>query len=878
MSTRTPWRLAAGILVISLATVGCKASKKADAKKDAEKAPAAKAEAKSGDAAAPAAKAPGEMSGADQATLDDLAKDRTRRDEMRRFLVQKYSEMGDELYSVGEWEKARLRYSEVLELDAGNAHAARRLEEIGAHLNESGSTAADTFDNLRGERMVKIEQAKLEVANLVESGRMAEGHGDFDEAIGEYEKALVIVDVQPYQVDFTPDGDALRGMIANARARKTKAEQARRQKEFKAARDLKLAEAARSKRQKRATIVSLFRDANQAMEEERYGTAQNLAEQILDIDPTNDQASRLRNLAVRSSEAQYEESIRKSLKEEWKNVFEELQRQVIPQNTAVTFPKTWDIKEGRASAPQFSTKSAFAPDPQAGAINAKLESVRTPLNIGDDQTSIQDLLSHLSDLTGVNIVMDGAALEGKSDEDLLLQPLQLNNPISVREILDLVTTQRGLGWKVANGVVMVTTPEAVMGMPILDLYDVKDITAGIIDFPADDINLQPSGGGGFALPLDDDTEPRPTFEGDAIKDLISDNIDADVWGENGANVEYREPGTLVVKAPASTHAKIRKLLEDLRSTGGMQVSIETRFVTVSDNFLQDIGVDLRGLGDDSLGAGVSGKGTNATFDDLLAGNAAAPAGLGTGNDAGVFYNFIHGSQDLRGRVENLYDVALGKPGVLLPTGGTSVQAVYLDDTQVEAILRAVEKSERSTQVIAPKVTAYNNQRSNVQVLNQVSYIADFDVEIAQLAQIGDPIIQQLQDGVILDIHPVISADKRYITMELRPTVAILQRPIQTFQTTLGNGPPVSIQLPEIRIQRVRTTVTMPDGGTLMLGGLRFYEEQRLDSTVPWLDKIPVLNFFWRRQGTFIERRNLLILLKATIIRLEEHEPRMGRRG
>ena len=252
--------------------------------------------------------------------------------------------------------------------------------------------------------------------------------------------------------------------------------------------------------------------------------------------------------------------------------------------------------------------------------------------------------------------------------------------------------------------------------------------------------------------------------------------------------------------------------------------------------------------------------------------------MGTGLDAGVFYNFGHGSQDLRGRVENLYDQALGKTGILTPTGGTTIQATWLDDTQIEAILRAVQKSERATTVIAPRITAYNSQRANVQVLNQVSYISDYDVEIAQLSQIGDPIIQQLRDGIILDIRPVISADRRFITMELRPTVALLQRPIATFQTTLGNGPPVSIQLPEIRIQRVRTTVTVPDGGTLLLGGLNFYEEQKMDTSVPFLSDIPILSFFVSRRGTFVEKRNLFILLKATIIRLEEHEPNMGRRG
>src|SRR6185503_3037851 len=127
-------------------------------------------------------------------------------------------------------------------------------------------------------------------------------------------------------------------------------------------------------------------------------------------------------------------------------------------------------------------------------------------------------------------------------------------------------------------------------------------------------------------------------------------------------------------------------------------------------------------------------------------------------------------------------------------------------------------------VNAPKLTAYNGQRANVTVLNQVSYISDFDVEIAQASQIGDPIVQTLRDGVILDLRPVVSADRRFITMELRPTVAVLSRPIAMFQTTLGNGAPVTIELPELSVQRIRSTVTMPDGGTLLLGGLKFFEE------------------------------------------------------
>jgi len=303
---------------------------------------------------------------------------------------------------------------------------------------------------------------------------------------------------------------------------------------------------------------------------------------------------------------------------------------------------------------------------------------------------------------------------------------------------------------------------------------------------------------------------------------------------------------------------------------------------VQDNFLEEVGVDLRGLGDNTGGLGIRGKGglrgtagvtTPVTFDDVFFGSVGNPTGsnlgntggttsIGTGNDTGIYYQIQGRGDDIRARFQNLYDVTLGKAGVLTTAGGLTFQGTMIDDTQLEVILRAVQKSDRSTVVTAPRLTAYNGQRANVQVLNQQSYISDFDVEIAQASQIGDPIVQTLRDGVILDLRPVVSADRRYITMELRPTVAILTRPIATFQTTLANGPPVTIQLPELAVSRVRTTVTMPDGGTLLLGGLKYFQEQRLDATVAALRQDPARQLLFSRKGTYLEKRNVLVLIRA----------------
>jgi len=300
--------------------------------------------------------------------------------------------------------------------------------------------------------------------------------------------------------------------------------------------------------------------------------------------------------------------------------------------------------------------------------------------------------------------------------------------------------------------VQIGTEAEALGEMVLDLYDVKDLTVPIKSFPGQDINLTPSGGFGFGLFEEEEIEPVKAFEGDALADLIRDTLDKEVWDEGG-DVAFREGGILLVRAPRETHAKVTNLLDGLRATGGLTVNLETRFLTVEDNFLQDIGVDIRNLGDQSGGLGVAGKGDTIRFDDVLTGTPNAPAGIGTNNLAGVFYN-MHSDGDLRGRVENLLDVALGATGLMSNSGGASIQATYLDDAQLEVVLRAVEKSRRATIAVAPSLTVANHERANVTVLNQVSYIQDFDVEIAQASQIGDPIVQTLRDGVILDVTPM----------------------------------------------------------------------------------------------------------------------------
>jgi type II secretory pathway component GspD/PulD (secretin) len=93
----------------------------------------------------------------------------------------------------------------------------------------------------------------------------------------------------------------------------------------------------------------------------------------------------------------------------------------------------------------------------------------------------------------------------------------------------------------------------------------------------------------------------------------------------------------------------------------------------------------------------------------------------------------------------------------------------------------------------------------------------------------------------------------------------------------GTGAPISgqIQLPNFSLTTVSTTVTVPDGGTVLLGGVKRLNEERLEFGVPVLSKIPMLNRLFRNIGIGRQTSSLMMMVTPRIIILEEEEERLG---
>jgi type II secretory pathway component GspD/PulD (secretin) len=128
------------------------------------------------------------------------------------------------------------------------------------------------------------------------------------------------------------------------------------------------------------------------------------------------------------------------------------------------------------------------------------------------------------------------------------------------------------------------------------------------------------------------------------------------------------------------------------------------------------------------------------------------------------------------------------------------------------------------------------------------------------------------------VEGVISADRRYVTMNIDAGVARIDGFAQEAVTAVAGGQLVNsadtqsfIQLPTITVTRVRTTATVPDEGTMLLGGQRLVTEIEVETGVPVLSKIPIINRFFTNRVESKEEQTLLILVKPTILIQSEQE-------
>lgn len=778
-------------------------------------------------------------------------------------LVENWLDNARKLRTRGELQAAKLELLKAKDLAPRNETVAAQLAAVQAELGEPAGITKDYADEVMRLQRIAEERARATVQSQVQNAQQRMSDKDYAGAIEELRRAALGI-----QIKKDIDWANLPAQVQGAREEAERLYDAQ-QRESQASENAQLAERLRreydrKQAQKRARVDGLIKRSQVAFEARQFERSQDHATRALEIDPSNSLAYEMLNAATKAARDSANDDYFRARAKEIRKMLEAHEELKTPQTDVLVMdPAVW----AKANARNTRSSGVRVMDPQDAALTQQVATVGVGrLTYTEETGDYLDVIKNLSLLTGVQIITTPEARTVIDDESLKVV-IELAASMTLKDFLNhMISHSENLAWTIKNGVVVIGDKSQAAGTLVTEIYPVKDLIfkqtqflpPTIRDIPTEDSGDIPRTGA-------EGDDPIAGIELSELVTTLQEATDPAYWETDGVEIRPEDSGLLSVKASPDMQDKIVKVLNDMRRFRTPIVTIDSKFLTISRNFLQEIGIDIRGLG----GSGV--KGDEVSLDDVtngLVNNASRGQDNGGTGDpaanplAGAFFN--DGSDgDIRARTENYFLNDLGK--VLSPTGGLTAGWTLIDDTQLNMILRAVEKRQDGEVVNSQILSVVNRGRGHVAVINQTAYIRDFDVEVAQAAFIADPKVDVIQDGIVLDVEPVIMNDRQYIVLNLNPTVAELERPIPTFTTSLaGSTLPVTVQLPNLTVTNFSTTVKVPDGGTVLLGGLRQVLTRERRAEVPLLSRLPLISFLFKQEGSADENRSLMVMVRAQI--------------
>lgn len=799
--------------------------------------------------------------------LSQDAQDLKRRREFQAFQLQDALDRADKLMRDGRFEDALTAAEHALRIDADNVAAKDKYAEIQALLGQPGAGKIQTVaKDLQDRWNLRVQQIHSEVDEGIAKSKNLKARGDYSAAINELTLTRTLIRTVPYAINWNGKDSEVDALLQSAKDDRKAAIEAQRTAQQAQVHDkLRNAELAEAGRRE-AITASMVAKAIESFQTSHFDAAIEYCDRALDRDPRNDQAAQIRTASFRAGREKVRADYIEDKREEFAKWREHLDELLIPWTDVLTLPEAehWRrITEMRGSRPGYSLTDSIAPG--EAALRARLATTRVRLPGIEDEESLTVVIDRIAAYTGLPLVVDPVAENLVFDEAIVFK-FNLEAEISAQQALDLVTDAAGaqVTWTVRHDAVLITSSEKARGKPIIRNHDVQDLIMGLTDFTGPRIDrlrlldeLEDDDGGG---PFGGVLESTRLIEIEDLATLIQENVSVDTWEDDGVTIEAGEGFILITHSP-EVQAKVRDFLEDLRRFNSSLVTIESRFMTIGDNWIQQIGIDWRGLDDVNVTDVTNGLEDMASRGLDNGGSGASGEGAAGPPSAGFFFD-DGGDGDFRGTSQNFFSNPLGE--AITAIGGLTFQLTFLNDLEVSMVMRAVEKTNQFELVNSQILSVHNTQRSYVTVVNQKAYIQDFDVEVAQFQAVADPVINVLHEGVVLDVRPTIHHSRKYLTLEIQPTVAKIVG-LRTFSTTLGgNTSSVDFQLPELEVQSVNTSAIIPDGGSILLGGLSSIRNVERRAEVPWVARIPVLGFFFKQEGYNDERESLMILIRASI--------------
>lgn len=450
------------------------------------------------------------------------------------------------------------------------------------------------------------------------------------------------------------------------------------------------------------------------------------------------------------------------------------------------------------------------------------------INLNVVNADIRDILSYITDQYGINFVID------KSVKDV---PVTVKvNEVPWNVALDSVLQSQALGVQVNGSILRIADGKTLAAEG--DLYrerqnnqlDTTPLVTEIIRLnyarakdgivqgsPSAGTNVDGSTqGGSYNSGFGSQGVSQPAASGSAGSTAgILPIIQRRLSRRGSIEVDGRS-NSLIITDVGSNIAAVKQLI-DILDQPEPQVEIEARIVVASRSFSRDIGVQLAGLVLGRNGGGAQG---------------------GTLPTTGARDNIPGGSPngDLASKIANS---VLG-----LTTG-------IFGTAQISALITAGEQKGQVKVIATPRVSTLNNQKA----------------EIKSSTKIPITTIQSGSTGAV----PIATTTYVDVPLKLEITPQITDYGTVILTVTAENSSTATIVgsvAPAINSQSMTTQVTVPDGGTTVIGGVLFDDERESQDRTPGLSRIPLLGNLFKRKGVQRNTNEILFFITPRISRPE----------
>ena len=166
---------------------------------------------------------------------------------------------------------------------------------------------------------------------------------------------------------------------------------------------------------------------------------------------------------------------------------------------------------------------------------------------------------------------------------------------------------------------------------------------------------------------------------------------------------------------------------------------------------------------------------------------------------------------------------------------------------IETQLQAMEATTQGKVISSPKVVTMDNVKAIIKQGDDVPYVTP--------ASGNSPATVTFKEAILsLEVLPKITEEGR-ISMEIKATN---DTPDYAQGEKLQGNPP-------IRKNEVESKIVVQDGDTVVIGGVSRHQDDKVESGLPWLYKVPVLGWLFKTENITRQKRQLLIFVTPKIM-------------